>query len=180
MDWAQAVILSDYAKGLFLSEGFCLWLVEEARRRAKPLFVDPKGLNWRKYQGATCITPNRKEFTEIALKEDLPPEDLGQACPRLVSRYGLDFMVVTLGPEGMFLYHPEEGSWHFPAQAKEVYDVSGAGDTAIAALAAFYTAGLPLKEAVAYANLCAGVVVGKMGTKPVLWEEFEAQLEKGT
>ncbi len=174
----QAVILSDYAKGVFLSEGFCAWLIEEGRRRRKPVFVDPKGVSWRKYQGATCITPNRKEFGEVARVEGLSPEDLAGGCARLVERYSLAFMVVTLGPEGMFLFHPEEGTWHFPARAREVYDVSGAGDTAIAALTAFYAAGLSLKEAVSYANICAGIVVGKMGTKPVYWEEF-AKVAKG-
>jgi len=178
LDQVQAIILSDYAKGVFLFEGFCVWLIEEARRRKKPVFVDPKGLNWHKYYGATCITPNHKEFAEIARQEGLSPEDLSGSCERLVEKYGLSFMVVTLGAEGMYLYHPEEGAWHFPARAREVYDVSGAGDTAIAALTAFYTAGLPLKEAVSYANLCAGIVVGKMGTKPILWEEFERALRE--
>ncbi len=175
----QALILSDYAKGVLVSPAFCAWLVEEARRRRIPVFVDPKGLQWEKYTGATCITPNRREFNEILKVLGLPEEDLALGARSLSERYDLTFMVVTLGAEGMFLYHPEEGNWHFPARAKEVYDVSGAGDTAIAALTAFYTAGLPLKEVVAYANLCAGVVVGKMGTKPILWEEFEKALKEG-
>ena len=176
LDRSQAVILSDYAKGVFLHEGFCAWLIEEARRRKKPVFVDPKGLNWQKYHGATCITPNRKEFEEITRREGLSAESLSAGCKKLVEEFGLKFVVVTLGAEGMYLYHPEEGGWHFPARAREVYDVSGAGDTAIAALTLFYLTGLPLKEAVSYANLCAGIVVGKMGTKPVLWEEFEKAL----
>ncbi|MBX6423750.1 bifunctional heptose 7-phosphate kinase/heptose 1-phosphate adenyltransferase [Thermosulfurimonas sp. F29] len=175
----QAVILSDYAKGMFSSPGFSSWVVEEARRRRLPVFVDPKGLRWEKYTGATCITPNRKEFNEILRVLGLPEGDLVRGTQELVRRYELSFMVVTLGSEGMFLHHPGEGNWHFPARAKEVYDVSGAGDTAIAALTAFYTVGLPLKEVVAYANLCAGIVVGKMGTKPVLWEEFEKALKGG-
>jgi len=175
----QAVILSDYAKGVLSSPGFSSWVVEEARRRRLPVFVDPKGLHWEKYTGATCITPNRKEFNEIMRKVGGPEKDLARGTEELIRRYELSFMVVTLGPEGMFLHHPREGRWHFPAQAREVYDVSGAGDTAIAALTAFYAAGLPLKEVVAYANLCAGIVVGKMGTRPIFWEEFEKAMKGG-
>ncbi|QJA07008.1 D-glycero-beta-D-manno-heptose-7-phosphate kinase [Thermosulfurimonas marina] len=175
----KAVILSDYAKGVLASSGFTSWLIEEARRQGLPVFVDPKGLEWQKYAGATCVTPNRKEFRAILPTMGILEEDLEGGARRLVEKLDLSFMVVTLGPEGMFLYHPEEGSWHFPARAREVYDVSGAGDTAIAALTAFYTAGLPLKEAVSLANLCAGIVVGKMGTRPVFWEELKKALQKG-
>lgn len=175
----QAVILSDYAKGVLAAPGFTSWVIEEARRQGLPVFVDPKGLEWQKYAGATCVTPNRKEFKEILPLLGFLEEDLERGAKRLVERLDLSFMVITLGPEGMFLYHPEEGSWRFPARAREVYDVSGAGDTAIAALTAFYAAGVPLKEAVSLANLCAGVVVGKMGTKPVLWEEVKKILKNG-
>lgn len=175
----QAVILSDYAKGVLGTAGFTSWLIEEARRQGLPVFVDPKGLEWQKYAGATCVTPNRQEFRAILPVMGILEEDLEAGARHLVEKLDLSFMVVTLGPEGMFLYHPEEGAWHFPARAREVYDVSGAGDTAIAALTAFYAAGLPLKEAVSLANLCAGIVVGKMGTRPVFWEEMEKFLEEG-
>ncbi len=178
LERCNCVIISDYAKGVFLAEGLCLWLIEEARRRGKFVFVDPKGLEWKKYQGATCITPNKKEFDEVILVERLENKEMGEACEKLVRRFGLSFMVVTLGPEGMFLYHPEEGTWHFPARAREVYDVSGAGDTAIASLATFFSAGVPVKDSVFFANACAGVVVGKMGTKPIYWEEFASSLKE--
>ncbi|WP_297058415.1 D-glycero-beta-D-manno-heptose-7-phosphate kinase [Thermosulfurimonas sp.] len=175
----QAVILSDYAKGVLSSPAFCSWVVEEARRRHLPVFVDPKGTRWEKYTGATCITPNRSEFHALAQVLGLGDKSLEEGAREIVQRFETSFTVITLGAEGMFLYHPAEGSWHFPARAREVYDVSGAGDTAVAALTAFYTVGLPLKEAVAYANLCAGIVVGKMGTRPVFWEEFEKALKGG-
>ncbi len=169
----DGVILSDYAKGMFLSESFCAWIIGEARRKGKFLMVDPKSANWKKYEGATSITPNLKEFKETALKENLPLDDLKESASILVERYNLDFIVVTLGKDGIFYYHPEEGSFHIPSQAKEVYDVSGAGDTVIASLGAFYAVGLPLKQTVEFANIAAGIVVGKVGTKPVYWKEIK-------
>ncbi|QER41213.1 D-glycero-beta-D-manno-heptose-7-phosphate kinase [Thermodesulfobacterium sp. TA1] len=170
----DAVILSDYAKGVLMVEEFCRELIEEARKAGKPVLVDPKSVSWRKYQGATSITPNLKEFKQTALKEDLPIEDLEESGKALIEKFGLDFLVITLGKDGVFLVQPEKRGLHLPAQAKEVYDVSGAGDTMISSLTAFYTAGLPLEKALEMANIAAGIVVGKVGTKPVYWEEIKA------
>ena len=174
----DGVILSDYAKGMFLSESFCGWIIGEARRNGKFIMVDPKSIEWKKYEGATSITPNLKEFKETAFKANLPQEDLEKSSKILVKRYNLDFLVITLGKEGIFSYHPEEGAFHCPSQAKEVYDVSGAGDTVIASLSAFYAAGLTLKQTVELANIAAGIVVGKVGTKPVYWEEVESFIKE--
>ncbi len=176
----DGVILSDYAKGMFLSESFCAWIIGEARRKGKFLMVDPKSANWKKYEGATSITPNLKEFKETALKENLPLDDLKESASILVERYNLDFIVVTLGKDGIFYYHPEEGAFHSPSQAKEVYDVSGAGDTVIASLGAFHAVGLPLKQTVELANIAAGIVVGKVGTKPIYWEEIKAFIKENS
>ncbi len=173
LDEVDGVIISDYAKGMFLSESFCAWLIGEARRKGKFLMVDPKSAEWKKYEGATSITPNWKEFKETAFKENLSIENLEESCSFLVKKYNLDFLVITLGKDGMFLYHPDEGSFHVTSQAKEVYDVSGAGDTAMAGLATFYGIGLSLKDVIKLTNIAAGIVVGKIGTQPVYWEEIK-------
>ena len=180
LDKVDGVILSDYAKGMFLSESFCAWIIGEARRKGKFLMVDPKSVEWKKYEGATSITPNLKEFRQTAFKENLSQENLKESAEVLVKKYNLDFLVVTLGKDGIFLYHPEEGAFHLPAQAKEVYDVSGAGDTVVASLSAFYAVGLSLKETLELANIAAGIVVGKVGTKPVYWEEIKSFLKENS
>lgn len=173
LEEVDGVILSDYAKGLFLQESFCSWLIQEAKRRGKFVFIDPKSADWRKYEGATTITPNQKEFREVINREGLLVENLDEQAAFLLKKYSLDFLVVTLGKEGIYLFHPEKGGIKYPSQAREVYDVSGAGDTVIASLSAFYGLGLSLEEAVQLANLCAGIVVGKIGTQPVYLEELE-------
>ncbi|MCS7279496.1 MAG: D-glycero-beta-D-manno-heptose-7-phosphate kinase [Thermodesulfobacteriaceae bacterium] len=174
----DGVIFSDYAKGVFLSEEFCKALLKKAKEGGKFVLVDPKSINWQKYASATCITPNFKEFQETALREGLSPENLEKSCQRLLEKYHLKFIVVTLGKNGIFLFCPENGTFFQPAQAKEVYDVSGAGDTVIASLGAFYAVGLPLKEVITLANLAAGIVVGKIGTKPVYLEEIQNFLKE--
>ncbi|MFN3505367.1 MAG: D-glycero-beta-D-manno-heptose-7-phosphate kinase [Caldimicrobium sp.] len=171
IDEVDGVILSDYAKGMFLHENFCSWLVQEARRRNKFLMVDPKSADWTKYKGATTITPNLKEFKEVLRRENLR-EDFEKASAYLIDKYQLQFLVVTLGKEGIYLYDPEKGGISLPSEAREVYDVSGAGDTVIASFSAFYGIKLPLEEALALANICAGIVVGKVGTQPVYLEEL--------
>lgn len=169
----DGVILSDYAKGMFGSESFCGWIIGEARRNNKFIMIDPKSAEWKKYEGATSISPNLKEFKETALRENLSPDDLKFTASILVEKYNFDFLVITLGKDGIFLYSPKDGVFYSPSQAREVYDVSGAGDTVIASLSAFYAIGLPLKEVIELANIAAGIVVGKIGTKPVYWKEIE-------
>ncbi|MFN3921358.1 MAG: D-glycero-beta-D-manno-heptose-7-phosphate kinase [Caldimicrobium sp.] len=171
LDKVEGVILSDYAKGMFLHEGFCSWLIHEARRRNKFVMVDPKSADWTKYAGATTITPNLKEFKEVILKEHLKEEVFDVVSSFLCEKYQLEFLIVTLGKEGIYLYDPKRGGLKLPSQAREVYDVSGAGDTVIASFSSFYGIGLPLEQALALANICAGIVVGKVGTQPVYWEE---------
>ncbi len=172
----DGVILSDYAKGVFLTDGFTNWVIAEATRLGRPVVVDPKGLSWERYRGATCITPNLKELKEIAKAEGLFTKEMPTVCEHLCQKYNFSFMLVTLGPEGIYLHHPEIKK-RFPAQAREVYDVSGAGDTVIATLSAFYSAGFPIEEVVELANRAAGIVVGKIGTQPILWEEIAPFLQ---
>ncbi len=167
----NGVILSDYAKGLFLTDGLSNWLIKEARQQNLPIMVDPKGLSWERYKGATCVTPNLKELKEIAKAEGLFTREMPTVCEHLCQKYQFSFMLVTMGAEGIYLHHPEIKK-KFPAEAREVYDVSGAGDTVIATVSAFYTAGFPLEKVLSLANKAAGIVVGKVGTQPILWEEI--------
>jgi len=173
----SGVIISDYAKGMFLSDSFCSWVIHEAKRRGKLVFVDPKSDLWKKYEGATTITPNLKEFKAVISRENLKP-DLVDAASYLVKKYGLEFLVITKGKEGIMAYHPEKGKVELPAYAKEVYDVSGAGDTVIACFSAFYTAGMGLEHSLEFANVAAGIVVGKVGTQPVYWEEIKSFVDE--
>jgi D-beta-D-heptose 7-phosphate kinase/D-beta-D-heptose 1-phosphate adenosyltransferase len=170
-DRVHGVILSDYAKGLLHSDGLCQEVILEARKRGLPVMIDPKGLDWARYQGATCVTPNTKELFEVAKAEGLHDDDMSTICEHLCRKYQFDFVLVTMGSRGIYLHHPEEKKV-FPAKAREVYDVSGAGDTVIATLMTFFVAGLPLDEVVSLANTAAGIVVGKVGTQPILLEEL--------
>ncbi len=171
----KGVIISDYAKGVFNGGELVQYVIDQARRRRLPVMVDPKGLDWSRYRGATCVTPNLRELQEVAKAEGLYQAEIPEICQVLCQRYNFDFLLVTMGPEGMYLHHPEVRG-HFAARALEVYDVSGAGDTVVATLAAFYAAGFPVEQVVEIANRAAGIVVGKVGTQPVLLKELEEAL----
>ncbi len=162
-DATRAVVLSDYAKGA-LPEAVCRDVIDAARRRGVPVLVDPKGRDFRKYAGATTLTPNRQEM-EVAAGVDGNAEMLA-AGRELARALGLDYLVVTLGDKGIRLFD-DRGAHDFPALAREVFDVSGAGDSVIATLTAGLVAGLDLDDALRLANVAAGVVVGKVGTTPI-------------
>jgi D-beta-D-heptose 7-phosphate kinase / D-beta-D-heptose 1-phosphate adenosyltransferase len=160
-----AVILSDYAKGV-VGERVAQAVMEQARRLAIPVFVDPKGRDYSKYRGATALTPNRAELALACGVASEPVEPLLRSGAKLRQDLDLGFLVVTRGEEGITLIEPETVS-HVPAVAQRVFDVSGAGDTVIATLTAGIAVGLSLLEAIYLANLAAGIVVGKVGTVPV-------------
>ncbi|NPB08876.1 MAG: D-glycero-beta-D-manno-heptose-7-phosphate kinase [Thermodesulfobacteria bacterium] len=172
----NGVIVSDYAKGVFNGGGLVQHVISRARESGLPVMVDPKGLDWSRYEGATCVTPNLRELKEVAKAEGLYQAEIPEICEMLCRKYRFDFLLVTMGAEGMYLHHPEVKG-RFAARALEVYDVSGAGDTVIATLAAFYSAGFPIQEVVEWANKAAGIVVGKVGTQPILLEELERLAE---
>ena len=167
----DAIILSDYAKGV-LNDEICRWAIQEARARGIPVLVDPKGKNFEKYRGATTLTPNLKEF-EIATGLDHHPEAeaFAGAVNDFRETYQLDYMVVTCGDKGI-KYSDGESVFHHPAVARQVFDVSGAGDTVIATLTSGVAAGLGFDDAIHLANLAAGVVVGKVGTTPIQLHEL--------
>jgi D-beta-D-heptose 7-phosphate kinase / D-beta-D-heptose 1-phosphate adenosyltransferase len=171
---SSLMILSDYGKGL-LDVLTCRSIVERARALSIPVFVDPKGLNYEKYRGCSLISPNRMELAAAASVDTENLELLFRAGQRLRSDLEIRYLVVTLGELGMALLD-ESGIHRFPAVAREVFDVSGAGDTAIATIAAAVAAGLHLHDAIRLANLAAGIVIRKVGTVPVSREELLASL----
>ena len=167
---ADVVILSDYGKGglTHIAE-----MIRIARAHDKPVLVDPKGDEWGKYAGATVITPNRSELREVVGRWSSEAE-LAVKARKLRGELGVEALLVTRSEEGMTLFADE--TYHQPAQAREVFDVSGAGDTVIATLAVMLAAGADWAEAIRVANLAAGIVVGKLGTAVVTREELAAAL----
>lgn len=180
---AALVLLSDYAKGV-LSGGLCPRLIAAARARGLPVLVDPKGDDFGRYRGAAMITPNRPELARAARVEGADLDALTAAARRLRRELDLERLVLTLGELGL-LAVDADGERRIPALAREVFDVSGAGDTVIATLAAARAAGLAADDALHLANLAAGVVVGKLGTAAISASELEqaiteeAALEQG-
>lgn len=170
----DVIILSDYAKGV-LSDALCQAVIAQAKALGIPVLVDPKGRDYTKYQGATALTPNKKETSEACGIDAMDTDRLLQAAADLRDHLGLAFLAVTRGEEGISLLEQNE-TIHIPAAAKQVFDVSGAGDTVIATLAAGLVHGLSHRQAFELANIAAGIVVGKVGTVPVNREELLAEL----
>ncbi|QEL65655.1 D-glycero-beta-D-manno-heptose-7-phosphate kinase [Oryzomicrobium terrae] len=167
----DAVILSDYGKGglAHIAEMIAL-----ARAAGKKVLVDPKGDDYSKYAGATVLTPNRAEFRQVAGSWKSEAQ-LTEKAQTLRQELALEALLVTRSEEGMSLFSAE-GVVHQPAVAREVFDVSGAGDTVIATLAAMLASGAGWAEAVRAANLAGGIVVGKLGTATVTRQELDAAL----
>lgn len=169
-----AVVLSDYAKGVLTPE-LCQAVIAEARSLGIPVLVDPKGRDYGKYRGATALTPNKRETAEACHVDVRDSDALLAAAARMRTDLRLDFLAVTRGEEGVSLIE-DDHSLHIPATARQVFDVSGAGDTVIATLAAGLIAGLDRRAALHLANLAAGVVVGKVGTAPISRAELLHEL----
>jgi rfaE bifunctional protein kinase chain/domain len=178
----DAVILSDYGKGGLTH---IATMIAAAKAANKPVLVDPKGEDFARYRGATLLTPNRAEFREVA-GTARSEADLTVRAQKLRRALGLEALLVTRSEEGMTLYHKGgQGSpasrLHVAAQAREVYDVSGAGDTVIATLGVAMASGMSMDEAVHLANRAAGIVVGKFGTAVVEPQElFAVDSEKNS
>ncbi len=172
VDSADAVILSDYGKGGLMHVERMIAL---GRQHGKPVLVDPKGDDYSKYRGATLLTPNRGEFRQVvgSWKNEAEMAAKAEALRRELA---LEALLVTRSEEGMSLFTATD-SVHEPTQAREVYDVSGAGDTVIATLGLMLAAGLSMVEAMHMANRAAGVVVGKLGTATVTRAELSTALE---
>jgi len=174
MGGVSAIILSDYGKGV-LDDSICQAIILHGRERSIPVFVDPKGLQYEKYAGCNVISPNRMELAAVTATECGNLDALLEQGQRLRSELGVGHLLVTMGELGIALLNPS-GIHRFPAQAREVFDVSGAGDTVIATLGAAVASGLDLDDAVQLANLAAGIVVSKLGTVPIDKHELVAAL----
>jgi D-beta-D-heptose 7-phosphate kinase/D-beta-D-heptose 1-phosphate adenosyltransferase len=172
---AGAVVLSDYAKGMFLGD-LAQQVIARCKVQQTPVFVDPKGSGWQRYQGATCITPNEAELNRVAPFAKHDNGQLADQAHRVIDRYALLSLMVTRGPRGISLFTGKEPGFHIPTKAQEVFDVSGAGDTVIATLAAGVACGMTLAAAAELANAAAGVVVGKVGTHPIQAVELKNAL----
>jgi len=172
---ADTLVLSDYGKGvvtLRLAEG----VIRLAKDAGKPVVVDPKERDYRKYRGATVVTPNIQE-ARLALNHLLnPPEELLDLGRQLLMLLEGSSVLITRGPEGMTLFQPNHQVVHIPAVARHVYDVTGAGDTVVATLALALAAGAGLEQAARLANAAAGNVVGKVGTATVELRELMADI----
>jgi D-beta-D-heptose 7-phosphate kinase/D-beta-D-heptose 1-phosphate adenosyltransferase len=174
---ADAVVLSDYAKGA-LNQAICEAVICAARARGIPVLVDPKTRDLTKYAGATTICPNMHELSTATGVDVHRTDDLLQAGRDLLPALGIDFLTVTMSEKGIRVLRRDGllEEIHSPARAREVFDVSGAGDTVIATLAAGLAGGLPVDTAVDLANVAAGVVVAKLGTVPVAAHEIVSEL----
>ena len=163
------VLFSDYGKG---GLAHVTDMIAAARKANKAVLIDPKGSDFSRYAGATCITPNRAELQQVVGGWN-SEEELSTKAHNLRNELQLDAVLLTRSEEGMTLFDAE-GVAHIAAQAREVFDVTGAGDTVIATLAALVAAGMSLREAMPWANRAGGVVVGKFGTATVSYEELFA------
>jgi rfaE bifunctional protein kinase chain/domain len=163
----DVIVLSDYAKGSLVNVAD---MIASAKKLGKRILVDPKGEDFSPYAGASMLTPNKSELRRIVGTWKTEAE-LTERAQKLRAALQLEAMLVTRSEEGMTLYTDTEVT-HFPAVAREVFDVSGAGDTVIATMAVMLGAGLPMVEAVAIANRAGGIVVGKLGTATVTKEEL--------
>jgi len=163
LEQVQVAVLSDYGKGTLADAAE---LVAAARAARRPVLIDPKGVDWRPYAGATLLTPNLGEFEAVVGRCESEAQ-LVEKAENLRRELALDALLVTRSEHGMSLIAPGHAPLHLPAEAREVYDVTGAGDTVIAVFAAALAAGHDYAHAARLANLAAGIVVGKLGTATV-------------
>lgn len=166
---ATAVVLSDYDKGVLKN---AQPFIQLAGQQSIPVLVDPKKKSFENYSGAYLITPNQKEFETVVGKWG-HPSDLVSRAARVIDECRLEGILITQGGEGMTLVMKDHGSSHFPAHAQEVYDVTGAGDTVIAALATGLGSGMSIEDSVFLSCKAAGIVVGRVGTASVSVEDLQ-------
>ncbi len=171
MDGADIVIFSDYNKGLF-SPVLTQRLIEAANKKNKKVIVDPKGLNYAKYKGAYLIKPNRKELAEAAKLEKIKNvADLQEAAKVIFAQTQTDYLVVTLSEEGMVILS-ELAYKSLPVKATQVFDVTGAGDTVLAAIAYFMAVGFSVEEACEVSNHAAAIVIRQVGSASATIDEI--------
>lgn len=169
----QVILISDYGKGV-LSETLLTGILGMGRDAGIPVLVDPKGTDYSRYRGAYLLTPNRKEAglaTGIEIRDE---QSVLEAGRKLVQQTDLQALVMTRSEEGMSLFRRDGSVEHLPTRAREVFDVSGAGDTVLVFIGLGLAAGLSVEDAARMANVAAGIVVGKVGTSTVMADEFMA------
>ena len=174
---AKSVVLSDYGKGV-LTDDVLQTVIAAARAASVPVLVDPKGDDYKRYRGATLVTPNRKEAEQALGRKLSKIEDMSQAADDLMALADLDAAVITLGADGIYYKDKKGVSGHVPAQARAVFDVTGAGDTVVAQLGFYLADGLSLGAAVELANQAAAITVGRLGTHAVTRAELMAHLSE--
>jgi D-beta-D-heptose 7-phosphate kinase/D-beta-D-heptose 1-phosphate adenosyltransferase len=172
---AEACIISDYAKGV-VTPRLAREVVRLARRAGRPVVVDPKGADYTKYRGATVVKPNLHEAERSAKVEISGEATLREAAGRLIELLEGSAVLITRGAEGMSLFRPGAPPWHVPAVVRNVFDVTGAGDTVTGTLAMGLAARGPLEQAIELANQAASIAVGKVGTATVTCDELRAVL----
>lgn len=176
IDKSDLVVISDYAKG-FVTPSLCKEIIDYCNTNNKKTIIDPKGKDWNKYKGAWIITPNVKEISEVS-DEDVNNNDfeISKAAKTIIHKYNLEQLLVTRSEKGMSLCSVNE-STHIPTHSEEVFDVSGAGDTVVAALSLAISIGIDIKEAIHIANVASGVVIKKMGTASLSVNELRNALK---
>jgi D-beta-D-heptose 7-phosphate kinase/D-beta-D-heptose 1-phosphate adenosyltransferase len=162
----QIIIVSDYGKGI-ITENFVSRLITTARQNNVNVLVDPKGKYYNKYKNASFLTPNRFEVAEVCQLEDTEQETIENAGRKMLKDLSLDGLLVTQGEAGMTLFEKDKPALHLPVTARNVYDVTGAGDTVIACMAAAIGNGASFCEAANFANKAAGLVVEQVGTTAI-------------
>jgi D-beta-D-heptose 7-phosphate kinase / D-beta-D-heptose 1-phosphate adenosyltransferase len=173
LDQFNAIIISDYGKGT-VTERICTKTIQWAMSKGIPVFIDPKGTNWCKYEYATCITPNWKEFKALICEDDTTIEN--EQAKLLLEDFCLEQILITKSEKGMSYYNIDKESIHIASCAREICDVSGAGDTVIATFTLAYISNFNIPDALNLANTAARIVVGKSGTCPITKSELEEQI----
>lgn len=168
----SAVIVSDYGKG---GLGYIQEMIQAARKAGVPVIVDPKGQDYSHYRGATMITPNRKEF-ELVAGRFVDNEELKHKADAMIASLDLEGLLITRGEEGMSFFGKGREALHVPARARDVFDVTGAGDTVIATVGASFGVGGELSDAIQLANIAAGIVVSKLGAATATPAEIRHEL----
>lgn len=173
----DVILISDYGKGM-ISRELIKKLVQSAKKHSKITIADPKGLDFTKYAGVDLLTPNKKEASLASSREISNAESLAEAGQILLEKTGIEKLLITCGKDGMTLFVKGEAPYKMGTKAREVYDVSGAGDTVVAVLGLGIAAGLDVKQAVSLANTAAGIVVGKVGTAAATTKELLAAISQ--
>ncbi|HEX9464303.1 MAG TPA: D-glycero-beta-D-manno-heptose-7-phosphate kinase [Alphaproteobacteria bacterium] len=178
LDEAAVLVLSDYAKGV-LTQAATQALIAAARKAGKPVIVDPKGQDYERYNGATLLTPNRRELADAVKAKTGSADEVAAACRKLIKLSQAQAVLCTCGAEGMSLVTASREVHHLPAAAREVFDVSGAGDTVLATIAASLAGGLSLLQAAELATVSSGIVVGKVGTAVAYADDLVREIHHG-